>query len=411
VVTDPAQWGRVDEDGTVYVRTADGERPVGQWPEGDPAEAMALYTRRYEGVRVEVELLERRVHGGSLSPSDATASIAALRENVTGANAVGDLEALTGRLDALAPVVAAQRQERKAARARRLEEATAAKERITAEAERLAGGSDWRHGVDSMRELLEQWKMLPRLDKGADEVLWRRFSAARSTYSRRRKHHMAEQRERRDAAADAKQQLVAEAEALSGSTDWGPTGRAYRELMSRWKAAGPAPRGLEDRLWRRFRTAQDAFFTARDESSAAQNTQFEANASLKREILNEAEALLPVEDMAAAREALRALAERWEAAGKVPREQMRSLEARMRAVEEAVRGAEQKRWTRSSPEGRSRAADAVAQLESSLAELRSRRAAAERSGDDRTARDADAAIAARESWLTSARSALADLTP
>lgn len=402
-MSDPAQWGRVAADGTVYVRTADGERVVGQWPGGDPAEALALYTRRYEGLRVEVELLERRVRAGALSPAEATASISSLRRNVDEAQAVGDLGALGARLDALAPVVAAQREERRVARARRLEEAKAAKERIAAEAERLAAGSDWRHGVDRMRELLEEWKALPRIDKAADDTLWHRFSAARSTYTRRRKQHFAEQRERQSAAAETKEKLVVEAEALAGSTDWTGTARAYRELMNRWKAAGPAPRGVEDRLWRRFRAAQDAFFTARDEVAAAQERQFAANAELKQAILAEAEALLPIADVAAARKALRELAERWEAVGKVPREQMRSLESRMRAVEEAVRTAEEQRWARSNPESQARAAATVAQLESSLAALAAQRDAAISAGDERAARDLEAAITTRESWLASAR--------
>jgi len=410
-VSEPEQWGRVDEDGTVHVRTADGDRVVGQWPGGDPSEAMAFYVRRYEGLGVEVELLERRVRKGTLSPRDATSSIATLRDTVIAAQAVGDLAALAERLDALEPVVASQRDERKATRARQLDEAKSAKERITGEAERIAAGDNWRAGVDRLQSLLDEWKALPRLDKAVDEALWRRFSAARTAFSRRRKAHFAEQNEQREAAAVTKKRLLVEAEALAASTDWGATSRAYRELMSRWKAAGAAPRGVEDQLWRSFRTAQDSFFRARDESQAAQDKEFAANAEVKREILAEAEALLPVTDANAARAALRGLADRWEMAGKVPRQDMQALEGRMRAVEEAVRRTDQDRWKQSNPEGRARAADTVAQLESSLAQLRSRRESASAAGDERTVRDTGAAIEAREAWLVQARQALTDFTP
>jgi len=402
-VSEPEKWGRIAEDGTVYVRTADGERVVGQWLGGDPQEGMALYTRRYEGLRVEVDLLERRVRKGTVTPEEAAASISSLRDTVVSAAAVGDLTALLHRLDGLAPVLAEQRDKRKAAKAARLEEARQSKERITTQAERIANGSDWRTGTDTLQELLEKWKALPRIEKSADEALWRRFAAARSAYTRRRAKHFAEQREQREAAASAKEKLVAEAETLSESTEWGPTSRAFRDLMNRWKAAGPAPRGVEERLWRRFRAAQDAFFTARDETTAAQEKEYEGNASTKNAILAEAEALLPVTDVAAARASLRGLAERWEAAGKVPREQMRSLEGRMRAVEEAVHVAEQERWSRSNPETQARATDSVAQLESALAGLRSRRDAAAAAGDERAVAEAESAIAARESWLAPIR--------
>ncbi len=58
------QWGRVDDDGTVYVTTADGERSVGQYPEGSPEEALKFFTERYAALAFEVELLEKRVTSG-----------------------------------------------------------------------------------------------------------------------------------------------------------------------------------------------------------------------------------------------------------------------------------------------------------------------------------------------------------
>ena len=74
------------------------------------------------------------------------------------------------------------------------------KEKIVAEAEKLAEGSDWRNGANRMRELLDEWKALPRIDRASDDALWRRFSTARTAYTRRRKAHFAEQHEKRDAA-------------------------------------------------------------------------------------------------------------------------------------------------------------------------------------------------------------------
>ena len=114
------------------------------------------------------------------------------------------------------------------------------------EAERLAAGNDWRGGVNRFRVLLEEWKSLPRLDRATDDALWHRFSSARTTYTRRRKAQFAQQNEQREAARLIKERLVTEAEALAGSTDWGPTTGAFRDLMARWKAAGPAPRDVEE---------------------------------------------------------------------------------------------------------------------------------------------------------------------
>jgi uncharacterized protein DUF349 len=405
-MTESTQFGRVAEDGTVYVRTPDGERAVGQWPGGDPAAALAFYRTRFDGLEAEVGLLEQRVKARALSPEEATSSLARVRGTVSGAQAVGDLDALLRRLDALQPLINLRREERKAERAAKLREAKAAKEKVVADAESLAQGTDWRNGVTRLRELLQAWKDLPRLDKPTDDALWHRFSAARTAYTRRRKQHFGELSERRDSAKAAKEKLVSEAEELSTSTEWGPTSRAYRDLMARWKAAGSAQRDDDDALWKRFRAAQDVFFSARDAAHAQLDTEYAKAAETKRGLLVEAEKLLPVTDVRAAREAFRSIAERWDAAGKVPRAAMADLEGRFKRVEQAVRGAEDVSWRRSNPEAQARASDTVAQLESSLAALRSDLTKAEAAGDERAAARARDSIEARESWLQEAARAL-----
>ena len=406
----PEPWGRVAEDGAVFVRTSEGERQVGQWPGGEPEEVLAHFTRKYDALLLEIELLEQRVRSGALAPDEAAATVKQVRAAVAGAQVVGDLEALERRLADLTQLIVAQREKRKAERARKLVSAAADKERIAAEAEALAAGEDWRGGVERLRGLLEEWKALPRLEKSADDALWRRFSSARTTYTRRRKAHFAELNEKRESARTVKERLVKEAEALSSSTDWGPTSGEFRDLMKRWKAAGPAPKGVDDELWARFRAAQDTFFGARDAAQAATDAEFAQNALKKEQLLVEAEALLPVTNLAEAKAAFRSLAERWDAAGKVPRDRIKELEGRMRKVEQAIRGVEDDAWRRSNPEARARAADTVAQLEASIADLEAKRDKALTQGNERKAAEHAAAIEARESWLVEARKALADFS-
>ncbi len=402
---DQSDFGRVDSEGNVYVRTAAQERLVGQWPDGDPEAALAFYRTRYDGLAVEVDLLEQRIKAGALSPEDATKAVAKVRGLVLEAQAVGDLDALAARLDVLAPLIEQRREQRRAERAVKAEESKRAKEQIVAEAEQLARGTDWRGGVDRLRGLLDTWKGLPRIDKPSDDALWHRFSSARTTYTRRRKHHFAEVNESREVSRVAKEKLAEEAESLSSSTDWGSTARAYRDLMTRWKAAGPAHKSVDDALWKRFRAAQDTFFGARNAANAELDKEYSANAEAKRGLLADAERLLPVKDPRAAREAFRVLAERWDAAGKVPRDEMQDLEGRFKKVEQAVRGAEDDRWSRSNPEAHARAADTVQKLEASIASLTADLDKAESAGNAKQADQLRADIAARQSWLDEANKA------
>lgn len=405
----PADFGRVDADGTVYVRTADGERVVGQIPDVEAAEALAFYTRRYEALEVEVGLLETRVRGGALSPEEARHSISSVRTTVSTANAVGDLQSLVDRLDALAPLLAEQAEARKAERSKQLEVTRETKERMVAEAETLAQGNDWRGGVNRFRALLEEWKALPRIDRATDDALWHRFSAARTTYTRRRKAQFAEQAVKRDAAKAAKEEIIAEARELANSTEWGPTAGAFRELMTRWKAAGSAPRDIDDQLWAEFRGIQDEFFNARASVLSEQDAEFKANLEAKLALLDEAEAgLLPVTDLAAARAGFRSFLERYNAYGRVPREQMRTLDARVKALESAVRSAEEDEWRRTDPQARARAEETVGMLSAEIEKLTEKAAKATARGDKATAAKANDSIATYQTWLDQAKATLAD---
>jgi hypothetical protein len=402
------EWGRVADDGTVFLRTTDGERSVGQYPEGTPEQALAFFTKRYDALALEVQLLEQRVNSGVLSPDEAAESVKTVRAQVVDANAVGDLASLAGRLDALSPVIATQRKARKEERAQKAAESRTAKEAIVAEAEKLAESNDWRNGANRLRDLLDQWKALPRIDRASDDSLWRRFSTARTTYTRRRKAHFSEQHEKREGARVVKERLVKEAEALAGSTEWGPTSGAYRDLMREWKAAGPAPREVDEKLWQRFRGAQDTFFGARDAAQAEQDQEFAANAEVKEALLVEAEALDPAADLEGAKKAIRDLADRWEAAGKVPRDRMKELEGRMRAVEQKIRSVEDDQWRRTDPEKSARADDMVSKLESAIADLEQELADARARGDEKKAKALEENLASRQSFLAMAKQVSAD---
>ncbi len=405
-----SDWGRVADDGTVYVRTSTGEREVGQYPQGTPEEALQFFTRRFDELAFEVELLEQRISSGVLAPEDAVASVEKVRAQVVDAHAVGDLESLARRLDALGEVIESQRAQRRAERAEKLARSREAKERIVAEAESISDGQDWRNGANRLRDLLEEWKALPRLERKADDALWRRFSTARTTYTRRRKAHFAELNQRREQARVIKERLVEQAEALADSTEWGPTSGRYRDLMREWKAAGPAPRGVEDKLWRRFRGAQDRFFGARDEANAKLDEEFAANAEVKEELLTEAEALLPVTDVEAAKKAFRDIADRWDRAGKVPRKRIKELEGRIRKVESAIRSAEDDQWRSKDPEKSARADDMISKLERTVAETEEKLERARAAGDDQQVRQLESTLESNRSFLDMARRTAQDFS-
>ena len=404
-------WGRVDADGTVYVRTAEGERVIGSWQAGSPEEALAFYQRKFASLDTEVSLLEQRITTTDLSPSQARAAIERLQAAMTDAHAIGDLGQLQARLEALTGKVDERQEEVRAQRDQVRTEARSIKEAIVVEAETIAAdATHWKNSSERLRELLEEWKAAPRADRAVETVLWKRLSAARNAFNKRRKAYFAELTEEREEAKSRKEKLCVEAEALADSTDWPATAAAFRELMRSWKAAGRAARADEDELWNRFKTAQDTFFRARAEVYSAKDAALREHAGVKNQLLEEAGKLVPVTDVRAARAALRGIQERWEQAGPVPREAHERLEAGLRRIEDAVRKAEDAQWRRSNPEALARARGTVEQLRSAITGLEEQLAKAQEADNARAVQEATEALDARRSWLAEAERTLAELT-
>jgi Domain of Unknown Function (DUF349) len=411
VSTESHPWGRVADDGTVYVRTADGERVVGIWQAGSPDEALAFFARRYDSLATEVSLLERRITTTDLAPGQARATITRLRATIDEAKAVGDLDGLKRRLDALSDRADTRQAEQKAARERARVEAIEIKERIVTEAEKLAvEATHWKSSGERLKELLDEWKAAPHGDRQAEAALWKRLSAARSAFAKRRKGYFAALEEEREGVRERKQQLVARAEELSGSTDWAATAAAYRDLMTSWKEAGRADRASEDELWKRFRAAQSTFFDARSAAMSAKDNQLRERATAKEQLLAEAEKLLPVTDPKSARSALRSIHQRWDKIGSVPRDAQDRLEGGLKKVDDAVRKAEDIQWRRTNPEALSRARDTVAQIRKTVEDLEGQVRQADERGDEAARNRASSALETRRAWLAEAEKTLTDLT-
>lgn len=351
--SNPHQFGRVDDDGTVWLISSAGERVIGSWQAGDREAAFAHFGLRFDDLSTEITLMEERLASGTGDARKIKATASALAETLPTACVLGDIDALAGRLTSILELadatVAADRSRRDEHRATQ----TARKEALAVEAEDLAANStQWKVSGDRMRAILDEWKTITGLDRKVDDALWKRYSAARETFNRRRGSHFADLDRERVGVREAKERLCERAEELSGSTDWTATSAEFRKLLTEWKAAGRAARDVDDALWHRFKAAQDSFFTARNAASAEKDVELRANATDKEALLAEAERL-DTSNLEAARAALRSIADKWDAIGRVPRERSAELERRLRAVEKKVRDAGDADW--SDPQAQARA--------------------------------------------------------
>ncbi|NKX54079.1 DUF349 domain-containing protein [Arthrobacter mobilis] len=414
-LSEAAKWGRVSEDGHVFLLLDGEEHPVGHYPDASPEEALSYFVRKYDDVAAQIALLEQRVEAKAPA-ADMQKTLSHLQEQLTERHMVGDVPALQARLDALGAAIAQlqrnEKAEQEAVRAAEL----AAREAIVAEAEELAAKDpatvQWKSSSARMNELFEAWKAAQkngvRLGRATEDSLWKRFRSARTVFDRHRRAYFSQLDSDNAAAKAAKEALIARAEELSTSTDWGATAGEYRRLMDQWKASKRASRKDDDALWARFRAAQDRFFSARQAANQAVDREYAANLVVKEGLLAEAQTLLPVTDLAAAKKALQSIRERWEEAGKVPRADMQRVEAGLRKVEDAVKAAEDEHWRRTNPETQARTSSALSQLEAAIESLEADLAQAEQKGDERAIAEAREALAARRQWLETLQKAAQD---
>ncbi|MFF5171003.1 DUF349 domain-containing protein [Micromonospora sp. NPDC000089] len=401
-MSDWTAFGRVDADGTVYVKTAEGERVVGSWQAGAPEEGLAHFARRFADLVTEVDLTEARLNSGAADAGHSLTTIKRIRASLPEAHVVGDIDALATRLDKLTEVAETKAGEARAAKDAARVEALARKTALVEEAEKLAAESTgWKTAGDRLKEILDEWKTIRGVDKKTDGELWKRFAAARDGFTRRRGAHFATLDQQRKQAQTVKEELVTEAEKLRDSTDWAATANQLKDLMNQWKAAPRASKEAEQKLWERFRAAQDAFFSRRSEVFSARDNEQRGNLERKQALLAEAEALDVDGDPKGAQAKLRDIQAQWHEAGRVPREAAAGLERRLRAVDEKVREVMDSAWRRTTKEDN----PLLAQMRSQVAEAEERLARAQAAGDARRVKEAEQALASKRQFLQLAEQA------
>ena len=417
LIGDPAKFGRVGEDGTVYVITPTGDRAVGSYPGKSPEEALAYFVKKFEMAASEVALLAARIRSGAMVPSDAHEAVNKLRTQISDLNGVGDLANLSASLEKIPSLITEHEgayQARKAAQSAEKEarknEAAAVKEKIVAEAETLIDSVAWKVTTARLKVLLEEWKKAPRLDKKIDAALWKRFSSSRNKVDKRRRTHFASLDSEHKKVASTKEVIVKEAEALANSKDWLGTANKYKSLMDQWKASGRGKKSTDTALWTRFKSAQDTFFTAKNADMAKRKGSMVENLAKREAMIVEFESLLPITDFKSAKKKFYDLMGKWQKIGMTDRKKRSAFDARIKKVEDEISDLERNHQRKSDPSAKAQANKVVQGLAEAIENYEKQAAKAEAAGQTAKAMVAREAAAARRAWLEQAEKGLTEFT-
>ena len=398
------QFGRVDNENNVFVIDNGTERKVGQYPGVTEEEAFAYFERKFQELDANVRILEQRVKNNADPASIATAAEKLTKELVE-PTAVGNLQELRSRVLAITPNIEKMREEKSEANKKATETALKLRTEIAEKAKALADKdpkkTQWKIASKDMSDLFEAWqaaqKSGPKVPRKEADAIWKVFSQARTKFEANKRAFFAELTVVTKNARAKKSELAAKAEALVAKGADAATD--YRKLLDEWKLSGRSQGKQDDALWEKFKAAGDAIYALRKETIAKEQVEYSANYEAKLAIIADAEKLDPTKDLAEAKKQLLSIQQRYEKAGKVPKDKIRETDDRMRAVEKKFKDIEQEHWRKSDPAAIERTNGMLSQLEDSIATLEKDLAAATAAKDSKKTTELTAALAARKSWL------------
>lgn len=404
-------FGRVETDGTVLVKMPDGsEKQVGQWAAGDLNDGLNFYIRKFQELENEISLTLQRLKDNKGNAEAALKLVERVKNALISPNFVGDISLLTNKLDELQVVAAVKKAEFSAAKAIAKEKAMEKRKQLVEEAEKLIDSKQWKNTTQRFKDIVEEWKKLPHGSKSDEQALWKRFSTARSSFDKARRQYFSTLESTRKEATKIKSEIVEQAKKISDSKDWNDTANKFRNLMSKWKSAPILERKEEQKLWKEFKIAQDAFFAARTAALSVLDEEHKKNLALKEELAKKAEALLPITDFKSAKSAIRPIQDEWSKIGHVPRNEKNKIESRLKAVEDAIKSAERKELDRTDPAKSARAQSTLELIENKLAKTEKELQEASAKGDSKKVDSLTKTIESQKMLLEATKNTLAEFT-
>ena len=176
----------------------------------------------------------------------------------------------------------------------------------------------WQKKSNDVNELFKLWKTIGPAQKKLNDEIWARFKGSMDAFFANKKEFFSRLKEQQLENYNRKLQLCVEAEALADSKEWKKATDRIKKLQEEWKKIGPVPKRHSDKIWKRFRSACDAFFTSKSEHFSGIKGVEEENLRLKRELLERIKAYEIKAERSENMEAIKAFQREWMAIGYVP---------------------------------------------------------------------------------------------
>lgn len=190
----------------------------------------------------------------------------------------------------------------------------------------------WDKSTNLIKALQEEWKTIGFGPKKENEAIWQELRNVCDDFFDRKKAFFAVYREEQDKIKAVKEQLIAEAVKWKDSDNWKVATDRFLNLQERWKKAGAASQRDENKLWKDFREACDAFFNNKKAHFESQDNEQKENLTAKEALLKTIEAFKIGKDKNADLEQLKAFTEQWNAIGRIPKNKLDAINGAYRTA-------------------------------------------------------------------------------
>lgn len=191
-------------------------------------------------------------------------------------------------------------------------------------AEKLADEPDAVSAFHQLQELHQQYREIGPVAKELREQIWARFKAASTVINKRHQQHFEELRAKEEENLTRKTALCEKVEAIAkeenkNATDWENHTKQIIDIQTEWKTIGFAPQKMNVKIFDRFRAACDDFFGRKAEFFKTLKEKFAENTKKKKEMVEQAKALMDSTDWKATSDKLIKLQKEWKTIGMVPK--------------------------------------------------------------------------------------------
>lgn len=198
------------------------------------------------------------------------------------------------------------------------------KEKLCENAERLADEKDIISAFHQLQELHQEYREIGPVSKELREQIWARFKAASTVINKRHQQHFEEMRASEEENLEKKTVLCEKVETIvaaenKGAADWEKRTKEIIDIQAEWKTIGFAPQKMNVKIFERFRTACDVFFSRKADFFKAMKEKYAQNAEKKKELVEKARQLSESTDWKSTADKLIALQKEWKTIGMVPR--------------------------------------------------------------------------------------------